>query len=146
MNPIKTLIETVINDGSLVIDGTAVFEGEVIFDNTDGSSDALPKELAIKYGFIPEIQENGSRPHRFANELKADYESSDDEFKRLTAPLIPTLFVIEDELNNPVKGTAERDNLDINRDRGYFATTLGGSLVYFTGFDGRIVPTLYIVS
>lgn len=138
MNYKTELIKEELANGNLVCDGRLTHLDMVLHDNTE-EEPALPKELAIKYGFNTDINHNGARTHKYVEALINEWKNSEDKYKRLTVPVLPRYFVLEDELNNPPKGSPNWELMNKNRSLAYAAAMVGGKINLMQNLKGYMI-------
>lgn len=130
--------ELFLKDGKLIYRDPATKVETVIAVDSD-QSDALPKEIAIKHGFLPELNEHGARRSSYVDARLNELRASNDPNERRAVDFLPQWFVFEDELNDPAPGTAERATLNKNDSHGFTSAILGNPVSPWQDKEGAVV-------
>jgi len=138
MNPTELFLNELINSGQLKCTGRLTFNGKVLIDEGE-TNNALPKELAIKYGFDTDLNEHGARRSAYLDSRLNELRNSTNPVDHTVADHLPKLIVFEDELNNPAQGTPERATLNRNDDMGFAGAMIGRNLMPWQDINGQIV-------
>jgi len=130
--------ELILSDNKVIYRDPETKVDTVVAEYED-QDDALPKEVAIKHGFTPELNEHGARRSSYVDEVLNRLRTSSDKNERRAVDFLPKWFVFEDELNNPAPGTEARATLNKNDSMGVTYARLGIFAGPWQGADGAAV-------
>tara|TARA_R100001143_G_scaffold61969_1_gene64034 strand:- start:3848 stop:4414 length:567 start_codon:yes stop_codon:yes gene_type:complete len=145
MNYKIELIKEMIKTGELVLTDDKLIHRdretgiETVVATEADKSNALPKEVAIKYGFSPDLNEHGARRFAYADQRIDEMRNSGDPNQVKAVDFLPKWFVFEDELNSPTLGTLERTTLNKNDDQAAANLMIGNDVTPWQGHDGAVV-------